>query len=88
MSYKLNANVGCRRHENRVQEPFREQNAPEVKDPLPFLLELLSQFPKALSTTNPSIDCVLTLPSPFKARTASTVDKAECSQAFILVWDH
>jgi hypothetical protein len=34
--------------QNHIQEQSREHNAPEVKDTLHFLLELLTQFPKAL----------------------------------------
>lgn len=60
MSSKLNANVSHREAGNHVQEQSREQNAPEVKGPLPSLLEPLSRFSKASFTTGHSYDRDLT----------------------------
>jgi hypothetical protein len=39
MSYKLNVSVCYRRVQSHIQEQSREQNALEVKGPLPGLLE-------------------------------------------------
>lgn len=49
MSYKLNANVCCGRHEITSQNnPGNGMDAPEVKGPPSFLLEPVSQFPQGM----------------------------------------
>lgn len=76
-SYRLNVNVGRRRRENHDQEPSVEQHAPEVKGPLPFLLEPLWVPPRSCSQV--IFMTVFWYPllrqSPFKARRGSSGDK-------------
>lgn len=60
MSCKLNVNI-CQY--KVMSEQSRKQNAPEVKSPVPFLLEPFSPLPKALFVVHCSLDRVLVYPS-------------------------
>jgi hypothetical protein len=44
--------------QNHNQKQSREQNAPDIKGPLAFFPEVLSEFPKALFTMGHSFDRV------------------------------
>lgn len=60
MSYKFNVTVLTPEVQKHMQEQAREHNAPEVKGPLPFFLEPVSQFLKVLFTMGQSFNHVPT----------------------------